>query len=208
MTHVLVLGATGRIARQAVPMLAANGTILTLFARSAARVEAPVGARVIEGDVLDPQALDAAMAGQDVVYANLGGEIVDQAEAVVAAMDRAGVSRLVFVLALGIHDELPEGFREWNQRMSGGALADYRRAAEVIEASDLDYTLLRPAWLTDDEEIDYETTERGQTFRGTEVSRRSVAALVTDIVADPSLHSRGSVGVDKPGTDGDKPAFY
>ena len=208
MTDVLVLGATGRIARQAIPMLAAAGDTLTLYARSASRVDAPEGARVVEGDVLDADALDAAMAGQDVVYANLGGEIVGQAEAVVAAMDRAGVSRLIFVLALGIHDELPEGFREWNEQMIGQALVDYRRAAEVIEASDLDYTLLRPAWLTDADEIDYETTERGETFRGTEVSRKSVAALVADIVADPSRHSRGSVGVDKPGTDGDKPSFY
>ncbi|MCY7939622.1 NAD(P)H-binding protein [Bacillus inaquosorum] len=29
---------------------------------------------------------------------------------------------------------------------------------EIIEASDLDYTILRPAWFTNKDEIDYETT--------------------------------------------------
>jgi uncharacterized protein YbjT (DUF2867 family) len=44
----------------------------------------------------------------------------------------------------------------------------------MIEASDLDYTILRPAWLTDKEEVDYETTERNEPFKGTEVSARAL----------------------------------
>jgi hypothetical protein len=34
-----------------------------------------------------------------------------------------------------------------------------------------------------------------------------VAALVVDIVKSPDLWSRSNLGVNKPGTDGDKPAF-
>ena len=49
MTNVLVLGASGQIARYAIPMLAAQGDTLTLFARNAAKVDAPEGARVVEG---------------------------------------------------------------------------------------------------------------------------------------------------------------
>ncbi|MDO4255231.1 MAG: hypothetical protein Q4C81_08845 [Kocuria sp.] len=45
MSKVLVLGAGGRIARYAIPMLAAAGHDLTLYARHAAGVEAPEGAR-------------------------------------------------------------------------------------------------------------------------------------------------------------------
>lgn len=41
----------------------------------------------------------------------------------------------------------------------------------------------------------------------TEVSRKSVAALVTDIATSPGLWSRANLGVNKPGTDGDRPSF-
>ncbi|CDP53372.1 oxidoreductase (putative) [Devosia sp. DBB001] len=92
--------------------------------------------------------------------------------------------------------------------MIGEDIPPYRRAADLIEGSGLDYTIVRPAWLTDADEVSYETTQKGEAFKGTEVSRRSVAAFVVSVLENPTLASRGSVGVDKPGTEGDKPAFY
>ncbi len=92
--------------------------------------------------------------------------------------------------------------------MIGEPLKAYRAAADLIEASELDYTIIRPAWLTDHDEIDYELTQRDEQFKGTEVSRQSVAAFVTDVATYPDRHSRENLGINKPGTDGDKPAFY
>ena len=77
----------------------------------------------------------------------------------------------------------------------------------MVEASGLDYTILRPAWLTNADEVAYEVTRKGEPFKGTEVSRKSVAALVADIATSPGLWSRANLGVNKPGTDGDKPGF-
>jgi uncharacterized protein YbjT (DUF2867 family) len=77
----------------------------------------------------------------------------------------------------------------------------------LIEASGLDYTILRPAWLTDNDEISYETTRKDEPFKGTEVSRKSVAALVVECIHDTKRFSNSNLGVNKPGTDGDKPAF-
>lgn len=75
----------------------------------------------------------------------------------------------------------------------------------MVEGSDLDYTIIRPAWLTNLDEVDYETTTRDEPFKGTEVSRRSVAAFVVSLIKDPTKAVRDSIGVDKPGTDGDRP---
>ncbi|MDO4915556.1 SDR family oxidoreductase [Corynebacterium sp.] len=212
MTNVIVLGASGQIARHAIPMIAdqaGHGDNLTLFARNASKVDAPDGARVVEGDVLDADTLGAALKGQDIVYANLAGNLDEQARALVDAMKAAGVARLIFVDALGIYDELPEKFNTWNREAIGDeALTIYRRAADIIEASDLDYTIVRPAWLTNKDETDYELTQRDEQFKGTEVSRKAVAAFIASVVADPAAHSRANVGIDKPGTDGDKPAWY
>ncbi|WP_329742931.1 SDR family oxidoreductase [Dyella sp. A6] len=212
MKNVLILGAGGQIARWVIHDLAnANSVRQTLFLRHPRRLHSavPTNARVLEGDVLDKAALAGAMAGQDLVYANLTGDDIDeQAAAVVTAMKASGVKRLIFVTSLGIYDELPGKFQKWNKSMIGEALKPFRRAADAIEASGLDFTILRPAWLTDEDEVDYETTTKGETFKGTEVSRRSVADLIAKIIADPSQHSRANLGVNKPGTEGDKPAFY
>jgi uncharacterized protein YbjT (DUF2867 family) len=98
-------------------------------------------------------------------------------------------------------------FGEWNRREIGPYLPSFRRAADAIEASGLDYTILRPAWLTDENEVDYEPTERDEPFKGTEVSRKSVADLIVELIDSPKLSTRSNLRVNKPHTDGDKPAF-
>lgn len=210
MTKLLVLGAGGQIARHAVAMLSGDVNIaLTLFARSPEKLtQTPSNATIVQGDVRDRAKLDEAVKGQDIVYANLTGDDLDaQAKSVIASMQAMGVKRLVFVLSLGIYDEVPGKFGEWNNATIGEDLKPFRRAADAIEASKLDYTIIRPAWLTDENEVDYELTERDAPFKGTVVSRKSVADLIAKIVRSPNLHLHGSVGVNKPGTDGDKPYF-
>jgi uncharacterized protein YbjT (DUF2867 family) len=209
MTKVLVLGAGGQIARWAVPMLAGQDIELTLLLRGAGKLaDPPAAARVVEGDVLDREQLDPAVRGQDIVYANLAGDLDVQAARIVESMRAAGVPRLIFISALGIYDEVPGAFGEWNRAQAGPLLGTYRAAADTIEASGLDYTILRPAWLTNADEVCYEVTRKGEPFKGTEVSRKSVADLVTSIATSPGLWSRANLGVNKPGTDGDRPSFF
>ena len=85
---------------------------------------------------------------------------------------------------------VPGRFGEWNRRQIGPMLGPYRAAADTIEESGLDYTILRPAWLTNADEVSYEVTQRDEPFKGTEVSRQSVAALVVDILKSPDRWSR------------------
>jgi uncharacterized protein YbjT (DUF2867 family) len=211
MRNLLILGANGQIARWVIKALADDPAVRqTLLVRDAKKLagDEPANARVVIGNVLDKKLLKSAVAGQDLVYANLTGVDLDkQAQAVIAAMQASGVKRLVFVLSLGIYDEVPGKFGDWNRALIGEDLKPFRRAADAIEASGLDYTLLRPAWLTDEDEVDYELTSRSESFKGTVVSRKSVADLITRIVVDPALHVGENLGVDKPGSDGDKPYF-
>jgi uncharacterized protein YbjT (DUF2867 family) len=199
-TRVLILGANGQIARVATDQfLKYTNAQLTLFLRRAGRLKDRLKdsghadrVRVVEGDVLDRKALAAAMAGQEVVYANLAGQLEQQAEGIVQAMQEAGIRRLIFISSMGIYDEIP-GERH------GSVLEPYRQAARVIEASDLDYTILRPAWLNDRDEIDYGTTQKGEPFRNAAavVSRKSVADLVVKLATTPGLENRSSLGVHK-----------
>jgi uncharacterized protein YbjT (DUF2867 family) len=213
MTKVLVLGAAGQIAHHAIhQFLEHEGIDLTLYLRKSKRLQKLASDRVklVEGDVTDTSHLQAVARGQDIVYANLGGDdIEDQAKSVVSALKAAGVRRLIWISTLGIYDEVPGAFGKWNhEQLDGGYLEPYSAAAKVIEASTLDYTIIRPAWLTDKDEVNYELTEKGQPFKGTEVSRKSVADFVVKLAEHSTLEVRRSVGINKPGTDGDKPSWY
>ena len=82
---------------------------LTLYLRRARRLSNPDPdrVRIVEGDVLDLPALEAAMKGQDVVYANLSGAMKQQAECIVRAMHATGLERLIFISSMGIYGEVP-----------------------------------------------------------------------------------------------------
>lgn len=194
MTNVLILGAHGQIARVATPLFLARSDVrLTLFLRNAGRLQDLAGnpqVRLVEGDVLDAKALEAVLPGHDVVYANLAGPLEQQARAIVRAMAAANVSRLIFISSMGIYDEVP-GERH------GSILDPYRKAAAVIEASDLDYTILRPAWLSNRDEIAYGTTQKGEPFKAAleAVSRISVADLVVRLATTAGMGVRLSLGV-------------
>jgi len=209
MTKVLILGAGGRIAKHAInQLLEETDAKLTLFLRNASRIGKTDSAIVIDGDVMDHLKLKEAMSGQDIVYANLAGEVDKMATVIVEVMKEAGVKRLIFITSLGIYDEVPGAFGEWNKSMISQYLGPYGKAAEIIENSGLDYTIIRPAWLTDYDEIDYETTQKDEPFKGTEVSRKSVAELIVKLIQHPESAINRSLGVNKPDTDADKPAFY
>ena len=215
--QVLILGATGKIAGHAIATLLAKTTDqLLLFTRHPQNLSIADESRetVIKGDTLKTDELNAAVAQADVVYANLRNPaIAQQARNIVAAMDQAGIKQLVWISSIGIYDEVPGKFGDWNNDMLGGGQEDsylgtYRKAADEISASDLDYTIIRPAWLTDKDVVDYETTKRGEKFKGTEVSRKSIGNLVAEVIANPAKYARQDLGVNKPNSDGDKPAWY
>ena len=191
MKKVLLLGAGGSVAQNLIPLLLQNGDMrLTLFARRPAQLkqwrEHPQ-VRIIEGDVLDAPTLVVAMQGQNAVYAGLSGPLEAMAAAVIAAMQSAAVKRLVWISSMGIYGETGEDH--------GAVLEPYRRSAALIEHSALDYTILRPAWFTNGGAGEYTLTAKGEPFRGTRISRRSLAGFISQLLLDPQAHIRSSLGI-------------
>jgi len=191
MTNVLILGAHGQLARNTTRVfLRDTDAKLTLYLRRAHRLSNPEPKRVtiVDGDVLDLPTLKAAMKGQDVVYANLAGEMKKQAECIVDAMHATGLKRLIFISSMGIYGEVPgERYRS--------VLDPYRDSATVIEGSDLDYTILRPGWFTHDEAVAYQVTQKGEPFAGHDVSLNSLSELIVKLALTPGLENRRSLGV-------------
>jgi uncharacterized protein YbjT (DUF2867 family) len=191
MTRILILGANGQLALHTTRfLLDRTDAHLTLYLRRASRLKNPDTRRVtvVEGDVLDSKTLVAAMHGQDVIYANLAGDMAPQASAIVAAMHATDLKRLIFISSMGIYGEVPgEKYR--------AVLDPYRDSAAIIEASDLNYTILRPGWFTQDATLDYRITQKGEPFQGHDVSLNSLSDLIVKLALSPTLHSRASLGV-------------
>lgn len=190
MKNVIILGAGGNIARHVIDILVKKeGISLTLFLRNARRLgNSDVSkCRVIEGDVLDYPVLNEAVKGKDIVYVNLAGDLERMAKNIVKAMQENDVKRIIAISSIGIYDTPLRP-----------VLAPYRKLADIIEASGLDYTILRPTWFTNADEVDYELSRKGEPERGSVISKKSLAILIAEIIQLPEKYVRENLGVNKP----------
>ena len=192
MKKLIILGAHGQIARQVIQLLENNEDLtMTLFLRHAERLrnKESTKIRIVEGNVLDVVKLTEAIKGKDIVYANLSGDMEAMTKNIVQAMKETGVHKIIFICSIGIYD-IPVK----------SVLKPYRGAADIIEASGLDYTILRPTWFTNTNDVDFETTRKGEPERGSVISQKSLATLITKIIESPEKYTRENLGVNKPGS--------
>ena len=77
-------------------------------------------------------------------------------------------------------------------------MVPYRKLADEIENSGLDYTIIRPTWFTSANEVDYEITHKGEPEKGSVISQKSLAALIAKIIEAPEKYIRENLGVNKP----------
>jgi uncharacterized protein YbjT (DUF2867 family) len=158
---ILVLGATGGTGRLIVSDAVAKGNSVVALVRSAARADLP-GAELIEGDATNEITLGRAMDGCDAVVCTLGtgmgfrkvSLLTEATRALVPAMTRHGVRRLLCVSALGVGDSRGHGGfvfdRLFQPLLLSQAYKDKNRQEAAIRASSLDWVIVRPGMLTDD----------------------------------------------------------
>lgn len=153
---ILITGATGFIGRRLTVELVRQGySVRCMVRRDAA--DLPRQAERVRGDMLEPATLDAALAGIDTAYylvhsmtAGRGGfERRDRtaAENFVAAANRAGVRRVIYLGGLGeTGDDLSEHLRsrlEVARILAGGTFATtFLRAAVIIGASGASFEMV------------------------------------------------------------------
>ena len=158
---ILVLGATGGTGRLIVRDALVKGHSVVALVRSKASADLP-GVDMIEGDARDEGTLTRALDGCNAVISALGTGMgfrkVDllavATGALVTAMTRNGVRRLVCISALGVGDSHGHGGfvfdRLFQPLLLRHAYEDKDRQESAICASSLDWVVVRPARLTDD----------------------------------------------------------
>ncbi len=161
MKKVIVFGSTGRSGSAVVKRALNQGYAVTAFARSRGKIEIThPNLTVVQGDVLESESVENAIAGHDVVISSLGagrnGTVRSQGtKNIIKAMENTGVTRLISQSSLGVGDSRSNLNALWKYVMFGmllrKAYADHGRQEEYIRHSALDWTIVRPAALTKDE---------------------------------------------------------
>lgn len=200
--NVLVLGATGGTGRQIVREAQAKGHSVVALVRSKAKAAGLTGARLLEGDACDETALEGALDGCDAVISSLGtglGPIREitllstATRALVRAMDRRDVRRLVCITGLGAGDSRGHGgfLYDWliQPLLLRKVYEDKDRQEAIIRTSSLDWVIVRPAVLNDEPahgQVKALTDLSG--FHGGKIARADVASFVVEqLVADTWL---------------------
>jgi len=202
---VAVLGATGYVGGRLVPELLAEGHDVRCLARNPARlngVDWQDMVDVVAADVLDPDSLDSAFSGIEVVYylVHAMGHSKDfersdrvGAENTKRAAERAGVSTIVYLGGLGPDDsdELSDHLASRHEvgaiLASGAVPVAELRAAVIIGSGSASFEMLRhldevlpvmicPRWVT--------------TSRCQPIAIRDVLRYLVAIIAEPLPKSR------------------
>jgi putative NADH-flavin reductase len=159
---ILLLGATGGTGRLIAREAVAAGHEVVALVRDKARAGGLSGATLLEGDARDGVALAAALAGCGGAISALGTGMSPLKEvtllstatdALVGAMEREGVGRLVCITGLGAGDSRGHGGFVFDRLILPLLLrkvyADKDRQEAIVRRSGLDWTLVRPVVLND-----------------------------------------------------------
>jgi len=189
MKNVLVIGASGSLAKYVIDTVQNVPNVhLTLLLRDKSGVaNDTTNCTVVQADVMDYVKLKNAVKGQDIVYINLAGDLEAMTTNIVKAMQETGVKRVIAISSIGIY-----------KTPLKPVLIPYRKLADVIESSGLNYTILRPDWFTDANEVAYAITKKGAPETGSAISRKSIAAFVATIIQNPDLHENENLAIGKP----------
>ena len=214
MKNVLILAANGQIAQIVEKRILKEqpDVKLTLFLRDKDRLADLANnsqVTLVEGDLNNPADVDSAMKGQDIAVVAVVDHAADSkiTHNVIDAAKKNGVQRVVQTNIGGIYDEFSGEFARWAKEMMCDGFKTAWRAADLLENSGLDYTILRLPWLND-RDIHYVIGHKGEPFVGVSGSRASVADVIVKIIADPSFASRDSISIGDPDTDGETRPVY
>ena len=165
---VLVIGAAGKTGRLVVDRaLAAGYSVKALVHDTAVLADAPFsdGVQITQGDVHDAGTVHAAIAGCDAVIDTLGGKKPflrtnteeSAARVVLTAMKERQVRRLIVISVLGAGDSGTHA-SFWYEHLLlptflRGALPDKNGMEAAVMGSGLEWVIVRPPMLSDDEPV-------------------------------------------------------
>ena len=107
------------------------------------------------------------------------------------------ISRLIFMGAVGIYNEIPDEIDGEDNLDNEPAQIPNREAVDIVENSSLNYTILRPGYLREGAENDFVLTVKGEPAKGYITSIPSLVNFAIQLIQDDTMYSRESVSITK-----------
>ena len=159
--NIAVIGASRGIGFEVVKLALLHRHTVTAFARHRGQLTLDTPSLdVIEGDAMDRHALQNAIDGKDVVCCCIGLPAARKrvyafsasTKNIIDAMRRTGVGRLICVTGIGAGDSAGHGGFIYDRIVMPILLRrlydDKNRQEELVRGSDIDWTIVRPGFLT------------------------------------------------------------
>jgi putative NADH-flavin reductase len=197
-----IFGATGSTGTCLVEQALAAGHDVTAVVRDPARVAGAGHPRllIVSAYIMDPDAIAAPLAGADAVLTAVGPRgtgpttvIQDSVRSIVAAMQKTGGRRLLALSGSVVADDGESAYLRYllkplaRRTFLRHVCADMRVGESEIEASDLDWTIMRPPRLTNKPATGTYRTAIGRNLpNGLTVTRADLAACMLAVIADPA----------------------
>jgi putative NADH-flavin reductase len=199
--NIIIFGSNGGIGIQTLEQALADGHNVTAIARRPETIKIQHDClQVIRGDVMDLSSIIQPMKGQEVVVSAIGvtqGRVPTTVYSagvanIMQAMTQAGVRRLLCISASGLNPG------PWYQRLIAKPLlwlafkeaySDMVRMETAVQASALDWTIIRPPRLTDKQRIGhYQIALNRQLRHGAFISRADVADYILNHLTDAQTY--------------------
>ena len=205
---LLVLGATGRTGARVVDRALDQGHSVRAVVRDPGKLAA-AGDRleVVKGSATDPAVLERAVVGQDAVVCAIGPRspaalvrcdlMRSSMNALVPAMEREGVARLVLLSALGAGASAsvaPVPLRLAFRTILHAVGKDKRESEHYVRASGLDWTIVYPPALTTGPGTgSYRAGEALRVSGVPKISRADLAEFMVGQVRSPTYRRKSAV---------------
>lgn len=198
--NVIIFGATGGVGMLAVQYALAKGQHVTAYVRTVDKMNVSHDAlNVVQGDVLNKEAVSAAISGHDAVICAIGGGTTNLVRAngtkqIIAGMVDHDVKRLIVVSSMGVGDserQLGMVAKFFINTVIKKAIEDHALQEKYVMATDLVYTIVRPGGLGNDQLSDaYVVTDDNVKVNGGRVSRADVADFCVQLLDDEHFNGR------------------
>lgn len=201
--NIVVLGANGGIGRQVVLLALQYGHKVTAILRNPDNLALKhPNLHTVKGDVMHPETLEKYMENSDVIISAIGKNSLKPTtlysqgnKNILRAMQKAGATRVFFISASGLRVNPTHSLivklatRYILQKLLKNMYADLERMEEIIKATDLNWTIMRPPRLTDKPATGlYRSSINAILKNGLSISRADLAHYILNNISNEAIY--------------------
>jgi len=168
--NILILGGTGRVGSHIVSFALQDKHQVTALVRTPEKLQIKdENLTILQGNVLNKEEIAHAMRGMDVVISALntdrGNTLSESMPLIIEAMENEGIKRIITVGTAGILQSRvsPDVLRyqsSESKRKITRAAEEHHKVYDLLQQSNLDWTIVCPTYLPDGERVGNYRIER------------------------------------------------